>query len=268
MTRSVSFVAVTVSLSWLASGCTTLGPMAATPGTSVVASGRPDVRLSAALSPGYYLSSATQASAKATAVRQLGADFEPDRWIGVPGLHAGVRYIGEPVEGGYAEPHLGYRRSLDTEGRFAAGVVAYGGYASGSAKGASFEATRAGGEIGADAQVTPRSSLVELHVAARAALTGLSAEGNYCVDESARYGVDCGDPPASLVSAEASGLYPSLTGGLALETGRHLDSVFHGVRLELLGTAGSMPQLEYGQQTSARAYYSAGAAISAALGPK
>jgi hypothetical protein len=267
MTRSASVVVVVVGLGSLASGCTTLGPMAATPGTSVLPSGRPDVRLSAALTPGYYLSSATQDSTEATAVRQLGADFEPDRWLGLPGLHAGVRYIGEPAEGGYAEPHVGYRRSLDAEGRFAAGVVAYGGHASGSAKGASFEATRAGAEIGADAQVTPRSSLVELHVGARAALTGLSAEGEYCVDASARYGVDCGDPP-SLVSAEASGLYPSLTGGLALESGRYLDSVFHGVRLELLGTAGSMPQVEYGEQTDARAYYSAGATISAALGPK
>jgi hypothetical protein len=267
MTRSASVVVVIVGLGSLASGCTTLGPMAATPGTSVLPSGRPDVRLSAALTPGYYLSSATQDSTEATAVRQLGADFEPDRWLGLPGLHAGVRYIGEPAEGGYAEPHVGYRRSLDAEGRFAAGVVAYGGHASGSAKGASFEATRAGAEIGADAQVTPRSSLVELHVGARAALTGLSAEGEYCVDASARYGVDCGDPP-SLVSAEVSGLYPSLTGGLALESGRYLDSVFHGVRLELLGTVGSMPQVEYGEQTDARAYYSAGATISAALGPK
>jgi hypothetical protein len=242
--------------------------MAATPGSSVVPAGRPDVRLSATLAPGYYLSSATQESSEAAAVRQLGVDFEPDRWISLPGLHAGVHYVGEPAQGGYAEPQLGYRRSLDAEGRFAAGVVAYGGYANGSDKGASFEATRAGAELGADARVTPQSSVVELHVSASAALTGLSTEGSYCLDAQGRYGVDCGEPPASLVDAEASGFYPSVTGGVALEAGRHLDSPFHGVRLELLGSAGSMPQVEYGRQTSARAYYSAGAGISVALGAK
>jgi hypothetical protein len=267
MTRLFS-VAVLLGMSSFAAGCTTLGPMPATSGASVVPAGRPDVRLSATLTPGYYLSTATQESSEATAVRQLGADFEPDRWISLPGLHAGVRYVGEPSEGGYAEPQLGYRRSLDAEGRFAVGVLAYGGYASGSAKGASFEATRGGGEIGANARVTPQSSLVELHVSASAALVGLSSEGSYCLDSQGRYGVDCGEPPTALVDAEASGLYPSITGGLALEAGRHLDSPFHGVRLELLGSAGSMPRVEYGQQASARAYYSAGAGISVALGAK
>jgi hypothetical protein len=264
MTHRLSFT-VFFGLGTLA-GCTTLGPMAATPGASVVPAGRPDLRVSAGVTPGYYLSSATQAASEATAVRQLGADLEPDRWLQLPGLHAGVRYVGEPAAGGYAEPHLGYRRFLDGDRRFAAGVLAYGTHASGAADGASFEATRAGGELGADARVTPRSSLVELHLSARAALTALSTEGSYCVDADARYGVDCGEPPQTQVDAEASGLYPSVTGGLALEAGRHLDSPFHGVRLELLGSAGSMPQVEYGRQTSARAYYSAGAGLSVALG--
>jgi len=146
------------------------------------------------------------------------------------------------------------------------GVVAYGTHAQGSQRQASFSATRGGLEAGGDLRLTPPNQYLELHLNASAAFTGLSAEGAYCVDQSGRYGVDCADGPNVLTEARAGGVYPSATAGLALDFARHLDSAFHGARLALGISGGTMPRLIAGEQRSARLYAAAGATLSVAFG--
>jgi hypothetical protein len=246
-------------------GCTTLGPMPSTTGASFAPAARPDVTLSAGVMPGYYLSSAVQQEGKGTAIGQGSVLVEPDRWIDLPGALIGGRYVGKSEQGGYAEPMLGYRSFLGEAQRLSVGGLLYGTRAAGESKGASYEAWRVGGELGSDFRVTPHSHWLELHASASVALTALSANGEYCLDEQLRYGVDCGEMQVP-VSASAGGFYPSLNGGLGLEIARELDSVFHGLRLDLLAGAGTMPTLVGAEQTSARTYATLGGALSLGLG--
>jgi hypothetical protein len=249
----------------LSSACTTLGPMPATTGASFAPATRPDVTLSAGVMPGYYLSSSVQQEGKGTSIGQASLLVEPDRWIDLPGAVIGGRYVGEDDNGGYPEPLVGYRAHLGEEKRLALGGLLYGTRGSGASKRASYRAWRVGGELGSDFRVTPQSHWLELHVFGSAALTGLSAEGKYCLDEQLRYGVDCGEMQEP-VDAEANGFYASVDAGLGFELARHLESVFHGLRLDLHAGAGTMPALAGAAQTSARTYSALGAALGVSLG--
>jgi hypothetical protein len=250
-------------------GCTTLGPMASTTGVAMAPTGRPDVTLQGGFVPGYYLSSAvSEDDAKGASLTQLGAVIEPDRLIGVPGLFVGARYAGDRSAGASVEPVIGYRAALGADRSLGLGVVAYGTHASATQSRASFSATRGGLEAGGDLRLFPPSKLLELHLNASAALTGLSASGSYCLDDAGSYGVDCPDGTPALTDAKVSGVYPSLNAGFALDFAQHLQSVFHGVRLALNAGGGTMPRVIAGEQRAPRLFAAGGATLSVALGAK
>ena len=129
-------------------GCTALGPMPATTGVSAVPAGRPGGEIQGSLTPMFRLSEATRAEdPHGQMVAQLAGLFEPDRWLGMPGLIAGVRVFGEEGDIG-VEPMLGYRHRL---GRLSLAGLAFGTTMSAAENGASYEATRLGGEVALDA---------------------------------------------------------------------------------------------------------------------
>jgi hypothetical protein len=255
-----------ISIAFFSTGCTALGPMPATTGIASVAAGRPSFELQVGALPGYYLSSAVQQESKGAAVSQAAILVEPDSIIHVPGLVVGGRYVGDSSNGGYPEPMLGYRSFLDGDKRIAVSAVGYATHGNGSARGASYAVTRGGAEAGVDLRATSESKWLELHFLAGASLTGLKAEGNYCVDPQRTFGVDCPQMMPIYQNASAGGFYPAATGGIALDVGRHLNGEFHGSRVELLVGGGTMPKVESGRQTSAHSYGSAGLALSVGFG--
>jgi hypothetical protein len=159
-----------------------------------------------------------------------------------------------------------YRRYLDAQQRFAASGVAFGTHARGSSGVESYSATRIGLEATGDMRLTPQSHWGELHASLGAAATGLDADGTYCLDSERRFAANCdnaADPP---ITSTVGGVYPSATGTLALDFGRHLSGIFHGGRLALLGAVGSRPAVEGGEQTSPQLVKSAGLSLTLGLG--
>ncbi|HEY2409718.1 MAG TPA: hypothetical protein VGI10_27120 [Polyangiaceae bacterium] len=249
------------------SGCTALGPMPATTGISYVQEQRPDISLQGGFVPGYYLSTAVQENHNAAALGQIAALFEPDHWLSAPGLIVGARRAGSNESKPSLEPMIGYRTKLDADNRFNAGAVGFGTYAQGSKNGASFSATHGGVEGGLDARLTPTSKWLELHLNGSASFTALHASGIFCTDAQGQYGVDCGTG-TPLTSAEASGIYPSVNGGLALDFARHNPIFFHGGRLAVDAGAGTMPTVIAGAQHNAKPYAYGGVTLTVALGDK
>jgi hypothetical protein len=265
-TRSKTTLLSAALVTLAVTGCTALGPMPATTAVAPVAAGRPSFELEVGAVPGYYLSSSVQKESKGAAITQAAIVVEPDSVIHVPGLIVGGRYVGESSKGGYPEPMLGYRTFLDTEKRIAMSAVGYATHGNGSARGASYAVTRGGAEAGVDLRATPENKWVELHVVAGASLTGLKAEGTYCIDAQKTYGIDCPNIMASYQNASAGGVYPAATGGISLDVGRHFNGEFHGSRVELLVGGGTMPKVTSGAQESAHSYASAGLSISVGFG--
>lgn len=249
-------------------GCTQLGPMPATTAISNIPSGRPGVELTAGSVPGYFLSDGTEDDPDNHSMPQVALLFEPDRLIGVPGLYAGVRGVGGNDSDAYAEPLLGYRLKLDRVRRFSAGAAVFATGASDGMNGASYSMTRGGAELGGDVRITPESDYAELHASLGGSLVGLDADGEYCLDENGRYGVDCPDsaPDRVLNEASVSGLYPALNAGLSLDFGRDLRGAFHGGRLAFLFSAGTQPRLVAAEQVDPRAYASFGLSLSLGFG--
>lgn len=251
-----------------AAGCSPLGPMPATTGTTPIPAPRPGVELEAGAMPGYFLSKSVQERPGGDTFGQLAAILDLGALVGLPGAIVGGRYVGKPEQGGYLEPMIGYRRFLDEGENISAAAVAYGGRASGEENGASYEATRGGLELSADLQVTPPSRWLELHVFGGGSLTALSADGSYCVDSDG-FGIDCPespDTPRDMARASASGVYPAAFVGAALATGRHLIGPFHGARLGLQVAAGSQPRIEGGEQQDAAGYSAVGLTLAVGLG--
>jgi hypothetical protein len=262
LTYTVAWVAAAVATT----GCTALGPMPATTAVAPMAAGRPSLELQVGAVPGYYLSSAVQSEMKGALITQAALLVEPDSVIHVPGLIVGGRYVGESSKGGYPEPLVGYRGFVDADKRVSVAAVGYATRGTGSAKGASYSVTRGGAEAGVDLRVTPESKWLELHVTGAASLTGLSAEGTYCVGAQRDYGIDCPDTMPTLVHAKAGGLYPAATGGLTFDVGRRFDGEFHGGRIALLVGGGSTPRVTAGEQGSARGFISGGFTLSIGFG--
>jgi hypothetical protein len=246
--------------------CTALGPMPATTAVSPMAAGRPSFDVQVGAIPGYYLSSSVQEQSKGAAITQAAVAVEPDSIFHVPGLVVGGRYVGEASKGGYPEPMLGYRTFLDGDKRLGVMAVGYATHGSGSSKGASYAATRGGAEAGIDLRATPESKWFEVHVLAGASLTGVKAEGTYCLDANGAYGIDCPDAMQKFQYATAGGFYPAATGGVSVDVGRHFNGEFHGGRIELLVGGGTMPKVVGGAQGSAHSYASAGLALSVGFG--
>ncbi|MFO0564920.1 MAG: hypothetical protein U0263_04610 [Polyangiaceae bacterium] len=250
----------------LLSGCTTLGPMPAITGQSVVPTPRPGVEAQVAGVPGYYLSDSVKSEGKGTTVAQAAVMAEPGELIGLPGLSVGGRFVGDDENGGYPEPMLRYRRGLDDRGVFSAGVLAHGGYGHGSASGASYEATSGGLEAAVDARVTPESQWLEVHFTGSLGLSGLDANGDYCLDANGRWGVDCDELSTNRTHAKASGFYPSVAGAIALDIARHLHGVMHGGRVALHGAVGRMPRVESAEQKDDKTYTAVGLSLTLGLG--
>lgn len=250
-------------------GCTSLGPMPAMTGVTPVPAGRPSFEVQLATLPGYYLSSAVQKHPEGAAIGQVALTFEPDHWLHAPGLLVGGRVVGNEDSGTYAEPMLGYRLHLDEAHQLSLAGMGYGTYASESRRGASYRAARGGAEAGFDWRFLGEGKSGEAHLLASASLTALDASGEYCIDADNRYGVDCPEPtdqPGTVVSAKASGFYPGFVGGLALDLGRGIPQVFHGVRVVGYFGGGTMPSVVNAQQTDPRSYVSFGGSIAVAFG--
>lgn len=255
-----------VALSLLAAACTSLGPMPATTGVAPLPAGRTAVELQIGVAPGHYLSSGVTRDPRGTGIPQLAALFEPDRLLGVPGLFVAGRIAGTDDAGVIAEPMIGYRRAFGD--RLAAAAMLYGTHASHEHRDASYSATRAGLELGVDVRLTPVSRWAELHAVGGAAVTGLAADGEYCLDDEGRFGVDCPEPPDPQlrVAVDASGLYPTGQLGLMVDVLRHRDWAIHGARVGLVGAAGTMPTAEGGRQGPAEPFVSLGLLVTVGLG--
>jgi hypothetical protein len=250
-----------------AAGCTTLGPMPAMTGVTPVPPERTGVELQFAGMPGYFLSSTVKVQNDGATIAQGAAVVEIGRAIGAPGIALGGRWVGDPDEGGYPEPMLGYRRFLDSSKRFALAAIVFGTYGTGSKNGASYDAVRTGLELGLDARITRESRVFEAHAVAGVSGIALWAEGTYCLDMEGRFGTDCANTPNNLVAhVKGSGLYPALLVGLAADSGRHLGGWFHGVRAAIFVAAGAMPRVEAGVQRDATNYAAAGFSITLGLG--
>jgi len=247
-------------------GCTTLGPMPAMTGVPVPPIDRTGVELQAAAVPGYYLSSTVTEDGKGSAVPQLLGLLEPDELIGVPGLYAGARYAGESDEGATLEPLLGYRTTLDEGKRFSLGLGSFLAYASEETGGASFSALRGGLDAGVDANLTGISKYAELHANLGVTLTGLDADGRYCLSSDLMHGQDCPDQSPTPIAASVSGIFPSAHAGVSLEFARHLKSAFHGLRLGLDLGFGAMPTVIAGEQRGMRLYTSGGLSLTGGVG--
>ncbi len=245
-------------------GCTTLGPMPVVSGQSVVPETRARVEGQAGVMPGYYLSSAVSEQPEGNAISQLALMFDPNELIGVPGLGVGARVINGGDGSPYGEPMLRYRTRLDDEDRFAVGGVVHGILVSDEAEGASFEALRLGGELSGDLRITPKSEYLELHLQGGGALLGLDVSGSYCMGE-AGYGVSC-DQDVANARASASGIYPTLFGGLSLDAARLSSSVFHGLRLAILVAGGQMPRVLAAKQANAASFFSGGLSLTLMFG--
>jgi hypothetical protein len=247
-------------------GCTALGPMAATTGVAAVPAGRPSIEGTIGVMPGHYLSAGVHETPKGAGIGQGAIMIEPDSIVRVPGLLVGGRYVGSSTSGGYPEPMVGYRSYLGSGNWLAVSAIGYATHGSGTNNDASYSATRGGAEAGIDLRVTPEFAWFELHLAASASLTGVSARGSYCLDTNRRYGVDCPDSPDARADASAGGIYPSGVGSIAIDVGRRLNGEFHGGRIALLGGGGTMPRVVGGQQEGAKPYAAAGLSLTVAFG--
>jgi hypothetical protein len=247
----------------LGTACTTLGPMPATTGVAAVPSGRPGFELQGGFAPGYYLSAATgDPSHKGQVSGQLLALVEPDHWLGTHGLIAGARTGGNDGDHA-AEPFLGYRERLSDA--FSLGLVGHATQIHGARRGASYQATRAGGELALDARLVAPAPWLELHVQAAASAAYLDAHGTYCADSSG-LGVDCNqDGSDRMIDGTVHGVFAAATGSLALDIGRDAGA-FHGARVALIGSTGTMPQVRNGVETTATRFGSVGLTLTLGFG--
>jgi hypothetical protein len=260
----VSFVSLVTVAGGALTGCTTLGPMPTTTGLAAVPSGRTGVEAQAGLVPGYLLSEATtKPENRGEPTSQLLGVVEPSDWLGTGGLVLGARAWGREGDS-TLEPFVGYRHRL--EDRFAIALFGYGTQMLGTQRGASYRATRVGGELAVDARVVQLFDWLALHGQAAVSTTYIDAKGTYCADE-AGLGVDCGeDGMDRLVDGTVHGAFSAATGSIALDFGRMPRSTFHSLRIALLGAAGTMPQLRDGRQHDATRYLSLGFTLTLGIG--
>ena len=258
--KAVSLIAAAV----LVSACTTLGPIPATTGISAVPNDRPGFEAQAAVVPGFFLSDAATASSEGQPTGQLSMLLEPDRWLGIPGLIAGVLRYGSGSDGAI-EPYLGYRHRFTDVLSLAA--IGYGSEAQAAQTLASYRASRLGAEIAADVRLLQLGTWVAIHGQVSGAATQLHASGTYCVASDGE-GTDCNTDgtPNTFANGRVSGVFPSGTAQLSLDVGRRPLGVLHDVRFALLVSTGEMPQLSFGQQQSSTSYTSWGLSLTLGLG--
>lgn len=256
----------------LLAGCTSLGPMPSTTGVSAVPAARPGGEVQGTLVPIFRLSHAVgsddpdREDPDGESVLQLGGLIEPDRWLGIPGLIAGVRMFGDSGDVGF-EPMVGYRRRVDE--RVAVAGVAFGTAMGADENGASYDAVRVGGEVAIDALAAQLATTTALHVQGAINATYLSASGRYCIEEATGNGRDCDqDVMVPMVDAELDGLYTAATLTLGLDIGRGPTGAFHSARLAGMFTVGHMPRLIEGRQVRGDIYLSGGLSLMFGFGAK
>ncbi len=246
------------SLLIVATGCTTLGPMPAMTGSTGAAEPRPGIEVQGAAVPGFFLSSATSEDPAGGPSGQAAVWLDGGQLVGAPGLAVGGRLITGGDEAPYPEPMVRYRAGLDDDNRLALTAAAFGTSVSGAAVGASYSATRLGGEVSLNGRLTPRSQWAELHAFAGVSTLALFASGTYC-STAAGTGTDCQDDGNDrVISGEFSGAYPAGFVGLGLDLARHLELPLHGMRAEVMMAGGVMPEVRDGSQTGRSVWSSLG----------
>ena len=251
-----------------ASACTTLGPTPATTGLSARPMPRSGAEVQAGVMPGHYLSSSVVESPDAAGIPQMSATFQADELTGIAGLVAGARVFGEGGDSP-VEPVVGYRRTLGADGAVAVGGFLYGTRASAEEDGASYQATRVGGELSSDIRVLAPSRWIEPHLFGSFSATHLSAEGTYCTSADGRWGEDCADPGEPVkptMSTAVNGTFATASVGASLELLRNRDSWFHGSRVALTAAGGMMPRAESGEEAASEAYFAFGLSLSVGVG--
>ena len=252
----------------LVTACTTLGPTPATTGLSARPIARGGAEVQAGIMPGHYLSSTVVEQPDAAGIPQLSAVVEVGQWAGVPGLVVGARRFGQDGDAPI-EPVVGYRHELGTDGRAALAGFAYGTRASATDNGASYAATRLGGELVADVRVTDRSRWIEPHLFGGLNTTYLDVRGTYCTTSELRWGADCaqpGDPPSPTMTAAFDGAFVAGNVGASAEFLRDRRGWFRGGRLAATAAAGMMPHLDGGHPAGTRSYAAVGLSLSLAIG--
>jgi len=249
----------------LLAGCTTLGPMPATTGISAIPAGRPGGEVSGSIAPIFRLSDgASGEDPDGNSNPQLGALFDPDRLLGVPGLFVAARLWGEHGDTGL-EPQLGYRRRLDD--RLSILGVGYGTKMSDDENGASYKVTRVGLEGALDVKLVDLGYASSLHAQAAVQGTYLKSSGRYCVDEASGNARDCSqDEMIPMVDGKLSGVFPAATVTLALDILRKAKGAFHGARLAGMLSTGWMPRVVNGEQRSGDPYITGGVSLTLGFG--
>ena len=227
------------------SGCTSLGPM---PGMTV-ANAVPDPRTGAEVNfaavPAAMLSDGARADVdEFSPAPQLSAWFEPGELIDRgQGIGIGLRYLG--AGGDFFEPMFRYRAWTDDNKQVAVMGVLYGTTATGEERRAQYKMSRLGAEFDVDVRVTPISRWIELHFSGGGSVTGVWADGKYCMNEETGYGRDCDMDKDDRPNAEVS----IKTAVPAVHVGMHVDllrdiPVIHGVRIGVMVAAGLQPTFQ------------------------
>ncbi len=251
-----------VPLLVLGTACTTLGPMPSTTGVSAVPAGRPGAEIQAGVQPAFYLSdTARDSDALSQVTQQLSGVIEPDRVFGTKGLILGARTWGDDGDSPF-EPMVGVRRRLDDT--FSIAGIAYGTHARGASGGASYAASRFGGELVIDATLIPFASWLALHGQVTASATYLDAHGTYCVGSDGQ-GIDCEDT-SRRVDGTVEGIYAAATAGLSVDIARRPHGVLHSVRISMLGAVGARPRIRDGIQEPGDHYKSIGLSLTIGFG--
>lgn len=244
---------------------TTLAPTPLTTGLSARPADRTEVTVQAGSLPGYFLSASTTSDPGATSLGHGALAFEPGpRWR-LPGLLVGARVIGPGHDRQY-EPILGYRRVVGAHGGLALAAFASGTHAKGADSGASYTATRVGGEVAADLRLLVPRRWIELHVMMSLATVYTTARGTYCVDDQG-FGADCPSTgPVVQQEDELDVLSPAASVGLGLDLRRTYADWFHGGRVALMFSLGTMPRVRDGMQDGSHRVASGGIVLSLAFG--
>lgn len=239
--------------------------MPATTGISAIPPGRPGGEVSGAIAPIFRLSDgAAGKDPDGNAKPQLGALFDPDRLLGVPGLFVAGRLWGEHGDNGL-EPQLGYRRRLDD--RLSILGVGYGTKMSDDENGASYEVTRVGLEGALDAKILDLGYASSLHLQGALQATYLQSSGRYCVDTATGNARDCSqDEVIPMVDGKLSGVFPAATVTLGLDIARRAKGAFHVARLAGMFSTGWMPRVVNGVQQSGDLYITGGVSLTFGFG--
>ena len=261
--RTLRALAV-VGLVATAGGCASMGPVAGMTMASVVPNDRAGGEIQVASVPGYYLSDAVKDRERGKQHLQVSGFFDPGDLLPVQGFGLGLRWVG-PADDGYLEPMVRYRFHLDKAKRAALGVVGYFTRADGSAEGASYEMTRGGLELGLDVLVTPPNRWAELHLTGGASLTGLYAEGTYCMNADDGYARDCDEGEVGDTGTEVAGAYPSAFAGITLDLFTGVP-ILHGLRVGAYLAGGTRPSALHGDQSAALSWFSWGLNVSLGIG--